>query len=123
MSRDTWVLIVAAILVVGAVTLFFALRLTFKLVAVKRALGQLGAGGKFAYWAALAYLIFPIDVLPDPIYLDDMAVVGGALFFLGRLLRKQESLRNAIPVAHRIATQATRRRRGDSAPPRGQRDR
>jgi uncharacterized membrane protein YkvA (DUF1232 family) len=96
--------------VVGAVTLFFALRLTFKLVAVKRALGQLGGGGKAAYWAALAYLILPVDILPDPIYLDDMAVVGGALFFLTRLLRKQESIRNAVPVAHRIATQATRRR-------------
>jgi uncharacterized membrane protein YkvA (DUF1232 family) len=110
MSRETWYLVIAAVVVVGAVTLFFALRLMFRLVAVKRALGQLGGGGKFAYWAALVYLISPVDLLPDPIYLDDMAVVGGALFFLGRLLRKQESIRNAIPVARRIATQAVRRR-------------
>jgi uncharacterized membrane protein YkvA (DUF1232 family) len=58
------------------VTLFFALRFTFKMVAVKRALNRVGGGGTFVYWAALAYLIFPIDVLPDPIYIDDIAVVG-----------------------------------------------
>src|SRR5262245_3634834 len=112
MSRDTWYLIGAVVVVVGVVTLFFALRLTFKLVAVKRALSQVGGGGKLAFWGALAYLIFPIDLLPDPIYLDDMAVVGGALFFLTKLLRKQQSLRNAIPVARRIAAQAARRRSG-----------
>src|SRR5262245_7697444 len=110
MSRDTWILVGVAVLLVGAVTLFFALRLTFKLVAVKRTLSQLDGGGKVAYWAVLAYLILPIDLLPDPIYLDDMAVVGGALFFLTRLLRKQESIRHAIPVAQRVATQAIRRR-------------
>ena len=91
MSRETWILVGAAALVVGAVTLFFALRLTFKLVAVKRALSQVGGGGKVAYWAALAYLILPVDLLPDPIYLDDMAVVGGVLFFLTKLLRPHES--------------------------------
>jgi uncharacterized membrane protein YkvA (DUF1232 family) len=110
MSRDVWILIGAIVLIVGAITLFFALRLMFKLVATKRALNQLGAGGKFAFWGALAYLIFPIDILPDPIYLDDMAVVGGALFFLTRLLRKQETLRGALPHAQRLARQVNARR-------------
>jgi uncharacterized membrane protein YkvA (DUF1232 family) len=110
MSRDMWVLIGAIVVIVGAITLFFALRLMFKLVATKRALSQLGAGGKFAFWGALAYLIFPIDIIPDPIYLDDMAVVGGALFFLTRLLRKQETLRAAIPHAQRLARQVNARR-------------
>ena len=110
MSRDTWILIGAIVVIIGAITLFFALRLMFKLVVVKRALGQLGAGGKFAFWGALAYLIFPIDILPDPIYLDDVAVVGAALFFLTRLLRKQETLRGAIPHAQRLARQVNVRR-------------
>jgi uncharacterized membrane protein YkvA (DUF1232 family) len=110
MSRDTWILIGAIVVIVGAITLFFALRLTFKLVSTKRALNQLGAGGKFAFWGALAYLIFPIDILPDPIYLDDMAVVGGALFFLTRLLRKQETLRGAIPHGQRLARRVNARR-------------
>ena len=110
MSRDMWILIGAIVVVVGAVTLFIALRLMFKLVATKRALSQLGGGGTFAFWGALAYLIFPIDILPDPIYLDDMAVVGGALFFLTRLLRKQETLRGAIPHVQRVARQVNARR-------------
>ena len=111
MSRDMWIGIGVVVVIVGAITLFFALRLMFKLVATKRALNQLGAGGKFAFWGALVYLIFPIDILPDPIYLDDMAVVGGALFFLTRLLRKQEKLREAIPHAQRLARQVARRTR------------
>ena len=110
MSRDMWVLIGAIVVIVGAITLFFALRLMFKLVVTKRALNQLGASGKFAFWSALAYLIFPIDILPDPIYLDDMAVVGGALFFLTRWLRKQETVRAAIPHAQRLARQVNARR-------------
>lgn len=110
MSRDTWIIIGALVVIIGLVTLFFALRLTVRLVAIKRSLGQLGASGKFAFWGALAYLIFPIDILPDPIYLDDMAVVGGALFFLTKLLRKQESLRAGIPHAQRIARQVSARR-------------
>jgi uncharacterized membrane protein YkvA (DUF1232 family) len=111
MSRDVWILIGAIVLVFGAITLFFALRLMFKLVATKRALNELGAGGKFAFWGALAYLIFPIDILPDPIYLDDMAVIGAALFFLTRLLRKQETLRGAIPHAQRLAGRVNARKR------------
>ena len=111
MSRDMWIGIGVVVVIVGAITLFFALRLMFKLVATKRALNQLGAGGKFAFWGALVYLIFPIDILPDPIYLDDMAVVGGVLFFLTRLLRKQEKLREAIPHAQHVARQVTRRTR------------
>ena len=120
MSRDAWILIGVIVVVVGAVTLFFALRLTFKLVAIKRSLNQLGASGKLAFWGALAYLIFPIDILPDPIYLDDMAVAGGALFFLTRLLRKQESLRNALPHAQRLARQVSARRNRPPAPPSAQ---
>lgn len=115
MSHGTWIAIIAIVVIVGAITLFFALRLTFKMVAIKRSLNQLGASGKFAFWGALAYLIFPIDLLPDPIYLDDMAVVGGALFFLTRLLKKQETLRGAIPHAQRLAKQASARRNRSSA--------
>jgi uncharacterized membrane protein YkvA (DUF1232 family) len=104
MSRDTWIVIGAVVSIVAIVTLVAALRLVFRLVTVKRMLGELGTGGKWAFWGAIAYLVFPIDILPDPIYLDDMAVLGGALFFLTRLLRKQETLRAAVPHARRIAS-------------------
>ncbi len=111
MSRGTWIVLGVVVVIVAVVTLIAALRVVFRLVAVKRSLGELGASGKFAFWGALAYLVFPIDILPDPIYLDDWAVLGGALFFLTRLLRKQESLRGALPHARRVAEHMSARQR------------
>jgi uncharacterized membrane protein YkvA (DUF1232 family) len=110
MSRDTWILLGVIVVVIAVVTLILALRLLFRLVAVKRMLGDLGASGKFAFWGALAYLVFPIDILPDPIYLDDMAVLGGALIFLTRLMRKQETLQAGLPHAQKIVRQVAVRR-------------
>ena len=37
---------------------------------------------------ALAYFLWPLDVLPDPIYIDDVAVVAMAVAALGERLRK-----------------------------------
>jgi len=62
------------------------------------------------FWGALAYLVFPIDILPDPIYIDDIGVLAGALFFLTRLLRNQEKLRDGLPHAQRLVRQAALRR-------------
>jgi uncharacterized membrane protein YkvA (DUF1232 family) len=114
MSRDAWIVIGVVVAIVAIISLVIALRLLWRLFAVKRALHDAGASGKWVFWGALAYLVFPIDILPDPIYIDDVAVVGGALFFLTRLLRKQETLRGAIPHAQRVARQvAGRKRRPD----------
>lgn len=115
MSRDTWIVIGVLVAVVAVVTLIFAFRLLLRLVTVKRALNEAGASGKWVFWGALAYLVFPIDILPDPIYIDDVAVLSGALFFLTKLLRKQETLRNAAPHMQRVARQvAARKRRPDA---------
>ncbi len=103
MSTDTWIVLGVITAVVAVVTLIFAVRLVFKLVSVRKMLGELGAGGKLAFWGSLAYTIFPIDLLPDPIYLDDMAVLGGAVFYLSRLIKKKETLQGAIPHARKVA--------------------
>jgi hypothetical protein len=87
MSDEAWIAVAIVALLVAVVTLYGAVRLARKLLATKRALGQLGASGKIAFYGALLYTIFPIDLLPDPMYLDDMAVLGGALFYLTKLLR------------------------------------
>lgn len=110
MSRDTWIVIGVVVAIVAIITLVIAVRLAVRLVAVKRMLGQLGASGKWVFWGALAYLVFPIDILPDPIYLDDMAVLGGALMFLTRLAKKQETLRAGLPHAQGLVQVANRRR-------------
>jgi uncharacterized membrane protein YkvA (DUF1232 family) len=110
MSTQTWVIIIAVIAIVGAVTLAFALRLVFKLWSMRKMLATTGASGKFAFWGALAYTIFPIDILPDPIYLDDMVVLGAALAYLTKVVRKQGSLEGAVPHARKVAEIAARRR-------------
>ncbi|NHO80268.1 YkvA family protein [Micromonospora sp. CMU55-4] len=90
MSREAWVLVVLAA-VVAAAMLAGAIVLAVRLVRTRRMLGALGAGGKVAFYGALIYTILPVDLLPDPIYLDDMGVLAGALFYLGRLAVKHRA--------------------------------
>ncbi|HEX6336816.1 MAG TPA: YkvA family protein [Jiangellaceae bacterium] len=90
MSGETWVWIAVAVLVVGVVTLAAAIWFARRLIVTRRALGQLGFNEKFAFYGALAYMIFPVDVLPDPIYLDDMGVLAAALFYLTKALQERK---------------------------------
>jgi hypothetical protein len=97
MSREAWIVVGVIAAVIAVVTLVGAVKLGLKLVRTKRMLGELGTGGKVAFYGALLYAIFPIDLLPDPIYLDDMAVLGSALFYLNKLLRSRGGLRGLVP--------------------------
>jgi uncharacterized membrane protein YkvA (DUF1232 family) len=110
MSREAWIAVAVAVGVVALLTLWGAIRIGRKVFATRRRLGSLGTGGKVAFYGSLLYTFFPVDILPDPIYLDDMAVLGGALFYLGRLLRKR--LRSGDPGAVRDAGPAPVRRLG-----------
>jgi 4-amino-4-deoxy-L-arabinose transferase-like glycosyltransferase len=96
MSRQTWIGIAVVLGIVALLTLYGAIRLGKRLFVTRRMLGELGTGGKVAFYGALFYTFFPIDILPDPIYLDDMAVLGGALLYLTKLLRTK---RGAAAVA------------------------
>lgn len=89
MSRDTWIIIGIAVAIVGVVTLIGAIKLGKRLFVAKRMLGELGMGGRIAFWGALIYTVFPVDLLPDPIYLDDMGVLALALTYLTNLVRKR----------------------------------
>jgi uncharacterized membrane protein YkvA (DUF1232 family) len=109
MSRQEWIILGVIVAVVAVVTLVFAVRLLFRLVAVRRALSTMGAKGQVVFWGALIYTIFPIDILPDPIYLDDITVLGGAVWFLTRLLRKQESLTGLPEQVRRLSRVGSRR--------------
>ena len=44
--------------------------------------------GKLSFWAALAYTVFPVDVLLDPVYLDDIGVLSAALAYVTHLASK-----------------------------------
>jgi len=93
MSRETWIAVAVVVGVVALLTLYGAVRLARKVLATRRRLGPLTTGGKVAFYGSLLYTIFPIDLLPDPVYLDDMAVLGAALLYLTRLLRARSGVR------------------------------
>jgi uncharacterized membrane protein YkvA (DUF1232 family) len=95
-SRETWIL-VALVGVVALAALVGAVLLAVRVIRARRLLGTLGAGGKVAFYGALIYAIMPVDLLPDPIYLDDMGVLAGALFYLGRLVARHRAAQRGLP--------------------------
>jgi uncharacterized membrane protein YkvA (DUF1232 family) len=54
---------------------------------------------KIVFLLAVAYVVFPVDAIPDVIpilgWLDDVGVVGAALAFLGRSAAEHEAARTA----------------------------
>ncbi len=63
--------------------------LAFRLIRGFRAVQSeyMPVGGKVAFWLSLAYALFPIDVLPEPIFIDDIGVLAGALVYINHLIR------------------------------------
>jgi uncharacterized membrane protein YkvA (DUF1232 family) len=104
MSREAWTVVAVLGGILALATLVGAVMLAIRLLRTRRMLTDLGAGGKVAFYGALAYTIFPVDLLPDPIYLDDMGVLAAALLYLTRLVHKRRAER---PAPH----EATPRRR------------
>jgi hypothetical protein len=91
LSSETWTLILVLGGIVALATLVGAIVLAVRVVRTRRLLGDLGAGGKVAFWGALIYTIVPVDLLPDPVYLDDMGVLTAALIYLTRLVQKRRA--------------------------------
>jgi 4-amino-4-deoxy-L-arabinose transferase-like glycosyltransferase len=105
-SREAWIAIAVVVVIVGAITLYGAIKLAKRLFITKRLLNEVGGtGGKVAFWAALIYTILPIDILPDPIYLDDMGVLGLALLYMTHLLRKRRAALPHVPDRPRVTRQ------------------
>lgn len=96
MSREAWL----AVFVLGGIVLVAglvgAIVLAIKVFRTRQLLAELGLGGKIAFYGALIYTISPIDLLPDPIYLDDMGVLAGALLVLTRLVHKHRAGLSAL---------------------------
>ncbi|MFE9172271.1 YkvA family protein [Streptomyces kebangsaanensis] len=79
MDSTEKVLLVAAVL--AAAVLGVAVALLVRLVRTRRDLRRAGlpTGPRWVFWGAVAYLILPTDLLPDPVYLDDIGVLLLAL--------------------------------------------
>ncbi|MEJ3749217.1 YkvA family protein [Actinomycetes bacterium KLBMP 9797] len=93
MSREAWIAVIVAGAIVAVASLIGAIMLAVRVWRTRKLLGELGFGGKVAFYGALAYTILPVDVLPDPVYLDDMGILAGALLYLTHLVRKQRTAR------------------------------
>ncbi|MFI1562054.1 YkvA family protein [Streptomyces sp. NPDC020490] len=65
----------------AAVVLGFAVVLLVRLVRTRRSLRRAGlpTGPRWVFWGAVLYFVLPTDLLPDPVYLDDIAVLLLAL--------------------------------------------
>lgn len=87
MSVETRLLVAGAALLLLA-TLAGAIVLGFRVWKMRRMLNELGASGKFAFWGAIIYTISPVDLMLDPILLDDIGVLAGSLLYLTHLVRK-----------------------------------
>ncbi|WUH89425.1 YkvA family protein [Streptomyces sp. NBC_00433] len=100
--NDTEWLLVALLAVVAVVTLAIAIRVLLKLVRSRRLLKDSGIpmSTKTMFWGSIVYLVWPVDLLPDPIYLDDIGFLLLALRSLHAAARKA-GVRYALPAAER----------------------
>ncbi|MGC3002296.1 DUF1232 domain-containing protein [Streptomyces sp. G35A] len=78
---DTTTVMLTAAAVLAAVALAVAVAVLLRLVRTRRELRRAGlpTGPRRVFWGAVLYLVLPTDVLPDPIYLDDIGVLLLAL--------------------------------------------
>ncbi|MET7986054.1 MULTISPECIES: YkvA family protein [unclassified Streptomyces] len=91
MDSTSWTLLLVIVAVLAAAALSVALVLLRRLVRTRRDLRRAGlpTGSRWVFWGAVVYLVLPTDLLPDPVYLDDIGVMLLAL----------RSLRAAAPSA------------------------
>ncbi|MFF4014713.1 DUF1232 domain-containing protein [Streptomyces sp. NPDC001843] len=77
-GTTTWFVVAA---VVAAALLVAALAVLVRLVRTRRTLRRAGlpTGSRWVFWGAVLYLVLPTDLLPDPVYLDDIGVLLLAL--------------------------------------------
>ncbi|KPI31283.1 protein of unknown function DUF1232 [Actinobacteria bacterium OV320] len=84
MDAPTTLVVVA---VLAAAALFaVAAAVLVRLIRARRGLRRAGlpTGPRWVFWGAVLYFVLPTDVLPDPVYLDDIGVLLLALRSLRR---------------------------------------
>ncbi len=77
-------------LVVLIVTGVIVLILVVKIIKKRKLVHQPGmpVSAKVAFYGSMIYTIFPIDLLPDPVLLDDIGVLVAALLHIGHTAKK-----------------------------------
>lgn len=77
-STTAWLVVAAVVAAALAVT---AAVLLVRVFAARRLLRDAGIPlrDKALFWAAVVYTVSPVDLIPDPVYLDDIGVLLLAL--------------------------------------------
>jgi uncharacterized membrane protein YkvA (DUF1232 family) len=94
MNDIPWGPLLITLLVVGVVVvlaLLFALWRKYRFVRDPRT----PLPAKIAFWGSIVYTVFPVDALPDPVLLDDIGVLAGALTYVSVVARKLRAPRDA----------------------------
>lgn len=83
-----WVAVAAAVFVL--VSLFFVVRTLIRLRSLRGFVKSQDAPStaKAAYYGAWVYALSPVDLLPDPILVDDVGIVLAAIGTIEYLVRK-----------------------------------
>ncbi|MFF8881570.1 YkvA family protein [Streptomyces flaveolus] len=78
---DTTTVVIAAAVSLAAVALCVAVGVLVRLVRTRRDLRRAGlpSGPRWVFWGAVLYFVLPADLVPDPVYLDDIGVLLLAL--------------------------------------------
>jgi uncharacterized membrane protein YkvA (DUF1232 family) len=78
---DTTTVVIAAAVSLAAVALCVAVGVLVRLVRTRRDLRKAGlpSGPRWVFWGAVLYFVLPADLVPDPVYLDDIGVLLLAL--------------------------------------------
>ncbi|MFI5798497.1 YkvA family protein [Streptomyces sp. NPDC051677] len=79
MDAPTTLVVVAVVL--AAALLAGAAAVLVRLVRTRKNLRRAGlpTGPRWVFWGAVLYFVLPTDLLPDPVYLDDIGVLLLAL--------------------------------------------
>lgn len=82
--------VVALVLVVVSAAVVLVLAIT--MIRRHRKVHQPGVpvSAKISYYGSIFYTLVPIDVLPDPILIDDIGVLAAALLYIGRVLKRRK---------------------------------
>jgi uncharacterized membrane protein YkvA (DUF1232 family) len=107
---DIWLVVLLAVVAVLVIAMLaIATVLLVKLVKSYRLLrhsAEIPRANKVAFWGALVYAVCPVDLLPDPVYLDDIVILITALRSLRKAAEKLKASENgqdshAIPSLHK----------------------
>jgi uncharacterized membrane protein YkvA (DUF1232 family) len=81
-----------AALVLVAVTAVVLLVLVIAMVRRHRKVHRPGVpvSAKVSYWGSIVYTLVPLDLLPDPVLVDDIGVLATALVYVGHVLKKAD---------------------------------